>query len=70
MECPAISDQETPQVLVFDAMGRLMLQQTTRFVQGKTQLSLPANSWGPGMYQIVLIGKDKQFTQRFVRTQF
>jgi hypothetical protein len=70
MECPAISDQETPQILVFDAMGRLMLQQTTRFIQGKTQLSLPANSWAPGMYQIVLIGKDKQFTQRFVRTQF
>jgi hypothetical protein len=47
-----------------------MLQQTTRFVQGKTQLNPQAISWSPGMYQIVLIGKDKHYTQRFVRAQF
>jgi len=66
LTCGEKTGTQAHQILVFDAMGRLMLQQNVPFVEGKAQLLLPAETWAAGMYQLVLLGTRQAYTQRIV----
>lgn len=66
LTCGEKTGTQAHQILVFDAMGRLMLQQNVAFVQGKAQLLLPDETWAAGMYQLVLLGARQAYTQRIV----
>lgn len=66
LECTDHMDEPIRQMLLVNALGQVVLQQSIQMVQGKAQVELPTTRWSPGMYQVLLLGASTPYVQRII----